>query len=266
MDWWQRNVIEPGKLPLLLALAAFVLSFVVTRTITRLIKAGKGPFRNITTGDVHVHHVVPGIFLMLVGGFWAVAAGRHSTGAMVAAVIFGIGAGLVLDEFALILHLDDVYWSDQGRKSVEVVILTAALIILILTGFSPFGIEDMSASDRRNRPVFAFNVALNCCFALVALMKGKLRTALIGMVVPFVAIIGAVRLARPGSNWARRFYANRPRARARAGLRAYRHDKRWAGPNRRLQNWIGGFSSDPPAEPASEPGEGRDRDTASPRR
>ncbi|MEV0258221.1 hypothetical protein AB0H82_28655 [Streptomyces sp. NPDC050732] len=249
-DWWYRNVVEPGKLPLLLALLSFVASFVVTRTITRLIRAGRGPFRNIRTGDVHVHHVVPGIFLMLVGGFWAVAAGRHGAGPLYAAVIFGLGAGLVLDEFALILHLDDVYWSEQGRKSVEVVMLTAALVVLVLTGFTPLGVNDLTPVERQNRALFALNVGVNCAFALIALLKGKLRTALIGMVIPFVALVGAVRLARPGSAWARRFYRNRHRARARAGLRAFHHDRRWTGPRRRLQDWIGGFTPGPsPSEP-----------------
>ncbi|MGV9884355.1 hypothetical protein [Streptomyces sp. NPDC003006] len=243
-DWWYRNIVEPGKLPLLLALLSFAGSFLATRSIARLIRAGKGPFRNISSGEVHVHHVVPGIFLMLVGGFWAVAAGQRGAGPLYAAVIFGIGAGLVLDEFALILHLDDVYWSEQGRKSVEAVMLTAALVVLVLTGFTPFGINDVTPVERQNRALLALNAVVNCGFALIALLKGKLRTALIGMVVPFVALVGAVRLARPGSAWARRFYRHRHRARARAGLRAFRHDRRWSGPRRRLQDWIGGFSPD----------------------
>ncbi|MGB8945021.1 MAG: hypothetical protein WCD21_33040 [Streptomyces sp.] len=239
-DWWYRNIVEPGKLPLLLALLSFVGSFLVTRTITRLIRAGRGPFRNMSSGDVHIHHVVPGIFLMLVGGFWAVAAGRHSLASMFAAVIFGIGAGLVLDEFALILYLDDVYWSEQGRKSVEVVMLTAALVVLVLTGFTPFGVNDLTPEERGNRAGLALNVAVNCCFALVALAKGKLQTAVIGMVVPLVAMVGAIRLARPGSAWARRFYRKRHRARARSALRAFHHDRRWAGPRRKFQDLIGG--------------------------
>ncbi|MFF3641879.1 hypothetical protein [Streptomyces sp. NPDC002564] len=266
-DWWYRNIVEPGKLPLLLALLSFVGSFVVTRTITRLIRAGRGPFRNISSGDVHIHHVVPGIFLMLVGGFWAVAAGRHGAGPLYAAVIFGVGAGLVLDEFALILHLDDVYWSEQGRKSVEVVMLTAALVVLVLTGFTPFGVNDLTPEERQNRGLFALNVGINCGFSLIALLKGKLRTALIGMVIPFVALIGAIRLARPGSAWARRFYRNRHRARARAGLRAFRHDRRWAGKSRRLQDWIGGFSeSGPDARPGSDAGSGPGAGRLPPRR
>lgn len=73
--WWERNIIEPGKLPLLLALTAFVLTFLITRVITRLIRAGKGPFRNISgSGGVHIHHVVPGVVLTVAA--WLRLGGR----------------------------------------------------------------------------------------------------------------------------------------------------------------------------------------------
>ncbi|MBZ4318820.1 hypothetical protein [Streptomyces huiliensis] len=241
MDHWlDRNVVEPGKLPLLAALTAFVLTFVVTRIITRLIRAGKGPFRNIRPGGLHVHHVVPGVVLMVIGGFGAVAAGRHGLGALAAAVLFGAGAGLVLDEFALILHLDDVYWTEQGRKSVEIVVLTAALVALVLFGFSPFGVNELTPQELRSRSILVSDILLNFLIALFALAKGKPRIALIGAVVPLVALIGAVRLARPGSPWARRFYRNRPRARRRARVRAYRHDARWNAVRNRLHDLVAG--------------------------
>ncbi|MDA5280059.1 hypothetical protein ACWGHM_16505 [Streptomyces sp. NPDC054904] len=238
--WWYRNIVEPGKLPLLLALLSFVTSFLVTRVITRLIRAGRGPFKNITPGGVHVHHVVPGVILVIVGGFGAVGSGRYGFGAALSAVLFGLGAGLVLDEFALILHLDDVYWSEQGRKSVEVVVVTAALVALVLGGFLPFGVNELTPDERQNRGLVVMNTATNFFLTLIALWKGKARTAIFGLVVPFVALIGAVRLARPGSPYAKRFYVNRPRARARAGLRAFHHDRRWAHPRRRFENFIGG--------------------------
>ncbi|MET8567133.1 hypothetical protein [Streptomyces sp. NPDC004783] len=244
-DWWHRNIVEPGKLPLLLALTAFVLTFVITRVITRLIRAGKGPFGNVQAGGVHIHHVVPGVVLTVIGGFAAVAGGRHGFGSGLAAVVFGIGAGLVLDEFALILHLDDVYWSEAGRKSVEVVVVTAALVGLLLAGFTPFGVDNMSQAELQDRANVIATVAGNFLFSLLALAKGKARLAIFGVIVPLVAVVGAIRLARPGSFWARRFYTNRPRARAKARLRAYRHDRRWSGPRTTLQNWIGG-QPDPP--------------------
>ncbi|WP_445279387.1 hypothetical protein [Streptomyces sp. DSM 118148] len=238
--WWERNILEPGKLPLLLALAAFVLTFLVTRVITRLIRAGRGPFGNVRAGGLHIHHVVPGVVLTVVGGFGAVASDRHGVGGAVAAVVFGMGAGLVLDEFALILHLDDVYWTAEGRKSVEAVVLTAALVGLLLAGFVPFGVNDLSEQELENRGSVIGTIAVNFLFALIALSKGKARTAVFGAIVPLVALVGAIRLARPGSPWARRFYGRRPRARARSALRAYRHDRRWSGPRRAVQDWIGG--------------------------
>jgi hypothetical protein len=246
-QWLQRNIIEPGKLPLLLALAAFVLTFLVTRLVTRLIRAGKGPFGNVSAGGVHIHHVVPGIVLTIIGGFGAVGGGRHGFGSAVSAVVFGVGAGLVLDEFALILHLDDVYWSEEGRKSVEVVVVTAALVGLVLGGFSPFGVNGMTHDELQDRGGVIATVAVNFLFSLVALGKGKARTAMFGVIVPVLALFGALRLARPGSLWARRFYRRRPRARARSTLRAYRHDRRWNGPRRMFQDWIGGKPDPAPA-------------------
>ncbi|WP_030251162.1 MULTISPECIES: hypothetical protein [unclassified Streptomyces] len=247
MGWFERNIVEPGKLPLFLALVSFVLTFVITRVITRLIRAGKGPFGNVSSGGVHVHHVVPGIILTIVGGFGAVAGGQYGFGSYLAAVLFGIGAGLVLDEFALVLHLADVYWTPDGRKSVEMVVLTASLVGLLLIGFSPLGVNNLSEDQEQNRAVAILTVLANFLFALIALFKGKVRLAVLGVIVPVVALVAAVRLARPTSPWAKRFYRNRPRARARSGLRAYHHDRRWVGPGRRFQDWIGGAPDQEPA-------------------
>lgn len=248
MGWFERNIMEPGKLPLLLALVSFVLTFVITRGITRLIRAGKGPFRNISgSGGVHVHHVVPGVILTIVGGFGAVAGGQYGFGSALAAVIFGIGAGLVLDEFALVLHLADVYWTPDGRKSVEMVVLTASLVGLLLIGFSPLGVNDLNEDQQQNRAVALVTVLANFLFALIALFKGKVRLGVLGVIIPLVALVAAVRLARPTSPWAKRFYRNRPRARARSALRAYHHDRRWVGPRRAFHDWIGGAPDPEPA-------------------
>ncbi|MEU9061609.1 hypothetical protein AB0D13_22815 [Streptomyces sp. NPDC048430] len=251
--WFQQNIVEPGKLPLLLALSAFVLTFAVTRMVTRMIRAGKGPFRNIAPGGVHVHHVVPGVVLTVIGGFGAVASGQHGVAAGILAVVFGTGAGLVLDEFALILHLDDVYWTEEGRQSVEVVVLTASLVLLVLAGFSPLGVDELSGEQQQNRLGVVLTYVLNFGFVLITLFKGKARMAVLGTLIPFIALIGALRLARPASLWAKRFYRRRHRARARAVLRAYHHDVRWAGPRRRFQDLIGGA---PDRTPLPGPGPG----------
>ncbi|MEV0846918.1 hypothetical protein AB0J21_13760 [Streptomyces sp. NPDC049954] len=238
--WFDRNFVEPGKLPLLLALAAFVVTFLVTRTVTRLIRAGKGPFRDIAPGGVHIHHVVPGVVLAVVGGFGAVSSGKRGVAAGICAVIFGAGAGLVLDEFALILHLDDVYWSEQGRQSVEVVILTTALVGLLVAGFSPIGVDSVSSREAGGRATAITVLLLDLLFVVVTLVKGKPKMAVIGVLVPFLAWVGAARLARPGSPWAKRFYAKHPRRRARALVRAYRHDRDWVRRARRFQDLVGG--------------------------
>ncbi|MER5436406.1 hypothetical protein [Streptomyces sp. NPDC002588] len=249
--WLQRNIVEPGKLPLLLALTAFVVTFLVTRAITRLIRAGRGPFGNISSaGGLHIHHVVPGIVLAVAGGFGAVASGRHGFGAGAFAVVFGIGTGLVLDEFALILHLDDVYWTEAGRKSVEAVVLTAALVGLLLVGAAPFGVNDINDEEIQDRGTVASTVAVNFLFSLAVLFKGKVKMAVFSVFIPFVGLVGLLRVARPASPWARRFYRRRPKARAKAILRAYRHDRRWARPGRVLGDWLGGKTTEELAESA----------------
>ncbi|MET7711246.1 hypothetical protein [Streptomyces sp. NPDC005407] len=245
--WFYRNIVEPGKLPMLLALASFIITFLATRTITRLIRAGRGPFKNVTPGGMHIHHVVPGVILTVIGGFGAVGSALHGPAAAACAIIFGIGAGLVLDEFALILHLDDVYWTEQGRQSVEVVVLAAALALLVLSGFAPLGVNQMTPDERQDRVSLIATLVINFLLVLVVLFKGKPRMALISVLVPFVALFGAVRLARPGSPWARRFYRKRPKARARARLRSFRHDRRWDRPRRRFQDLIGGAPDRLPA-------------------
>jgi hypothetical protein len=109
-SWWHRDMIAAGKLPLMLCFLAFVVTFVLTRTITRMIRDGRGPFRNqVTPSGTHIHHSVPGIILLIIGAFTAVG-GPDSLGwRSFAGVAVGIGTSLVLDEFALILHLQDVY-------------------------------------------------------------------------------------------------------------------------------------------------------------
>jgi hypothetical protein len=239
--WWYRNIIEPGKLPLLLALGSFVVCFLLTRTVTRMIRADKGPFRNVSSGGTHVHHVVPGIVLMTAGGFGAVSSASHGVAAGISAVVFGVGAGLVLDEFALVLYMSDVYWSEHGRRSVEMVVITVALVGMLLAGFLPFGVNSVGTSEGQGRGAVAATIAVNFLLSLAALLKGKPRMAVLGVFMPFLALAAAVRLARPGSFWEERLYRRRPRTRRRAVKRAARHDARWAGPQRKLQDLLGGM-------------------------
>jgi len=225
--------IRSTNIPLFVCFAAFLVTFVVTRVITRMIRAGKGPFRdNVSDSGLHVHHAVPGIILLVVGAFIAVGT-ESDAWTIVAAVLVGMGTSLVLDEFALILHLEDVYWSDEGRISVEMVSLAIACLGLALIGIRPF---DLGKSGVGAAGVVIL-VAATLASILGCVTKGKYKLALFGCFVPLAAVVGTFRLARPGSRWARRRYA--PEKLARAAERARRTDARWGGYTRWMNDFAG---------------------------
>ncbi|MCF2533943.1 hypothetical protein [Yinghuangia soli] len=246
------TLIAEGRLPLTLAFAAFLATFLITRLVTRMIRAGRGPFRNVSAGGTHIHHVVPGIILTMVGGFLAVAAGAHTVSRCIAAVLFGIGAGLVLDEFAMIVHLDDVYWSEQGRASVEVTVLAAAAVGLAITGFVPFDATGPDGTGPADYAFWAVWTLIIVGVSAITFAKGKFRLGVIGILVLPVSLTGAIRLARPNSPWARRFYRGKPRKQQRAAVRAQRHDARWAPLRRRFGDLVAGAPAEAPApEPST---------------
>lgn len=229
MDWWQENIVEPGKLPLLLCFAAFIVTFLSTRIITRLIRAGIGPFKNnVSSSGVHVHHAVPGIILLILGTIMALR-GPESPWIEIAGVLSGIGISLILDEFALILHLQDVYWSNEGRVSVEMIGLATAVFGFVLLGFSPLGVDEVTAGDLEVRLTFVTGAVLHFLLLLICVLKGKYRSALVGCFVAPVAWWAAIRLARPNSWWGRRRYRGRKleRAQRRDAKFQARWDPRW---------------------------------------
>lgn len=204
-SWFERAVLDTGRLPLFLCLLAFVVTFVTTRGITRLIRSGRGPFRdNVSSTGVHIHHAVPGVVLLTAGAFLAVGAGGATGWAEIAGVMVGVGTSLVLDEFALILRLDDVYWSEEGRISVEMVGLTVACLGLVLLGSNPFRVDGSAGAVVEIASIVA--IGLHLVFVAVTVAKGKYRMALLGTFVPLLSLIGATRLARPSSRWATRRY------------------------------------------------------------
>src|SRR5450631_1384413 len=210
-----RDVIAAGKLPLMLCFLAFVTTFVVTRTITRMIRDGRGPFRNqVTDSGTHIHHSVPGIILLITGALTAVGAPDSLGWRSFAAVVVGIGTSLVLDEFALILHLQDVYWSGEGQLSVDAVSLTAACLGLALVGFSPFGVKDVDSIELSLRLTATGILIIDGVLAFICVLKGKYRTALFALFLPPVGLVGALRLARPSSIWARHRYRGKRMGRA----------------------------------------------------
>jgi len=110
-------------------LASFVLTFVSVRSVTFLLRerASVGPFRDLMVGTRHIHHFVPGIALAFVSGGVAIVT-RNETLERWMALPFGAGMGLTLDESALLLELDDVYWSEEGILSVQITLAVTALL------------------------------------------------------------------------------------------------------------------------------------------
>lgn len=135
MHSYHRHIVEAGKEQAFWVLVAFLVTFIIVRLITHAIRAGRGPFRNISVGGQHLHHLVPGIFLLIITGYLANAL-HVRTGRTVVAALFGVGAALTLDEFALWLHLKDVYWSSQGRRSIDAIIIAATVGGLYLLSFN----------------------------------------------------------------------------------------------------------------------------------
>jgi len=137
---------------LFLASLAFLVTFGIVRGITHLIRAGVGPFHNVTSGGLHIHHLVWGILLLLVVGYaWLLEIGVGSSWvASLTAIAFGAGAALTLDEFALWLNMSDVYWERQGRESIDAVVIFAGLLSVGVWGW-PF-LRALTSLVRRHKP------------------------------------------------------------------------------------------------------------------
>ncbi|MGB3371629.1 MAG: hypothetical protein WBA81_13465 [Rhodococcus sp. (in: high G+C Gram-positive bacteria)] len=218
-----HEIIAHGRLPLLCFLLGFLGGFLLIRLSVRMIRAQvKWWPGNITPGGQHIHHVVFGIVLMLVSGISLIAVfedGTQETGAVLAA-LFGVGSALVLDEFALIFYLKDVYWSEQGRASVDAVFVAVAGTGLLLLGFHPLELLNVTDIRRDPDPLMRFALValafghLGLC--AVVLLKGKIWSGLIGLFFAPILVVGAVRLSRPGAPWARWRYTLRPKKMERA--------------------------------------------------
>jgi len=221
----------------LILLGSMLLSFAFIRFSTRMIRAEVSwwPGNIETEGGVHVHHLVFGIVLLMLTGFLGLATQPDSPWTEILSAGFGIGMGLTLDEYALWLHLEDVYWTDEGRSSVDAVIFATLIGGLVLMGTVPLG-----ANGSGSGIVLVATVALNLAVCVLAALKGKYTSAVAGMLFPPIAWVAAIRLARPGSFWSRRRYpADGSRMRRSSEREQRRHRRRT-----RFQDLVGGWTSD----------------------
>jgi lysyl-tRNA synthetase class 2 len=233
---YESHVFGAGREPAFLMLVSFILTLAGTRFYTRMARVrGWG---SAHVGEVHVHHLVPGIVLCLVAGGLAIGLEPSEFWVAFLAIVFGAGAALVLDEFAMLLHLDDVYWTTEGRLSIDACL--AAVAFLGLAILATFPLPTDSAGERLGRWIGDGVIVLSACFVLVTLLKGKLKLGLFGIVFPPLAVVGAVRLAKPTSAWARWLYPEDSRRLRRSEARAASRDARWLRRRDRFYDVIGG--------------------------
>jgi hypothetical protein len=236
----QHFLDDRGQRAGFILLGAFLVAFLFIRTSARLMRSPKvtwWPGSVQTKGGLHLHHLVWGIVLILVAGFLGFVLQPGSPWLEILAALFGIGAGLTLDEFALWIHLEDVYWSQEGRASIDAVVVATLLGGLVVLGVAPFDVSNRAAPVSSLVAV----ILIDLTFSTLAILKGKPLLGLVGVFIPLASVVGAVRLAAPTSPWARRRYPSDGRRMARSRVRFARVRARRA----RLMNAIGGAPSQP---------------------
>lgn len=238
---YESHIYDAGKEPLLFLFLSFLVTFALVRLYTRLARSRNWGSGNV--GGVHMHHMVPGVILMALCGVlgFSTLTWNSDIAYELVAIGFGAGTALVLDEFAMIFHLRDVYWTEEGRTSVDAMLMGVALAGLLLVVSAPFGIDDQTR--QWGSATFFVFIAFNVVFAVLTFLKKKPMLGTVAVLVPLAGIVGTCRLAKPGSPWARWFYdpekARGEHARARREFKLYcatwRFTQGWPG---RFETWF----------------------------
>lgn len=242
MTFLPSVALDSGQIATLWLLVGFLATFAATRFVTRRIRTnerrsaeGKQTvssfFANIHIGGVHVHHQVWGIVIVLSVGIVHFRFAPESPWLEMLAALFGIGAALALDQFALWLHLEDVYWTSEGRKSIDAILVAATVTVAFALNISPVTVADRFGGAW----MAALLVVAHVGPVMISFLKGKRHLGLLGMLVPLLGLVGAIRLAKPTSFWARRFYSEARLERARDRF-SVEYMARWD----RFRDWVGG--------------------------
>jgi hypothetical protein len=242
-DFWAR-LERHDEQGLFLVLVGFIGSFAFIRMSTRLMRSPKVPWwpgSIVSDSGVHLHHLVFGIVTMMIAGAAGFLTFGNSPWTEICALLFGVGAGLTIDEFALWVYLDDVYWAEEGRSSIDATVIAAAGMMLVLLGFTPFTIEDGSAEALLGTFLSGAIVFVLVAFSFA---KGRVLHGSIGFFVFPVALYAACRLGKPTSAWARRRYGDRrPKKQARAEAR-FPPDRRTERFKNAFRDAVGGKPSE----------------------
>ncbi|SOJ55888.1 hypothetical protein MSIMFB_03367 [Mycobacterium simulans] len=188
---------------------------------------------------MHIHHVAFGVVLVMLSGLTLVTLSVNGQEPQftIAAILFGIGAALVLDEYALILHLSDVYWEEDGRSSVDAVFAAVAIAGLLILGLHPLMLV-LPIRHGTNwvvlQSTLVGGLVLTLPLAVVVLLKGKVWTGLLGMFIVVLLVVGAIRLSRPHAPWARWRYTRQPDKMR----RALQRERIWRRPVVQAKLWL----------------------------
>jgi hypothetical protein len=203
-----------------LVLVGFLGSFAFIRMSTRIIRSGSvswWPGNIESETGLHLHHLVFGIVTMMSAGTLAFVSDGRTPYTEICALLFGVGVGLTIDEFALWVHLEDVYWEREGRSSIDATVIAASLMLLIVLGVSPVVIDSSTPKALLGSILATLIVFV---FVAICIAKGRILHATTGIFFVPIAIYGAWRIGKPNSAWARyRYGERRPRRQAKAEAR-----------------------------------------------
>jgi hypothetical protein len=201
---YDRHIQVPGKETHFLILTAFVLSFGFIRTSTHMIRAQVSwwPGNVETSSGTHIHHMFWGILLLITMGYVGIATSIPDPWFELVAVAFGIGMGLTMDEFALWLNLEDVYWQQKGRESIDAVVVTTALLVIALIGLQFWidfwdAIMVLTGFNRGNAWIAVPIQLIGIALAVVCFKRGRRLAGAFGLFIPLVAFLGVVVPRRP---------------------------------------------------------------------
>jgi hypothetical protein len=168
---------------------------------------------------------------MLAGGALGFAFFDASPGLEICAVVFGVGAGFTLDEFALWVYLEDVYWTEEGRASIDAAVLAATTMLLVLMGARPFAVGTNTVTET---VVSSAVAALAMVVSAVCFAKQRLLHGTVGIFLWPIAVYAAVRLGKPWSPWGKRFYGERNPEKAAKAAHRFRQQRR----SERVKEWF----------------------------
>jgi hypothetical protein len=242
-DFWNEHILANNRQGVFLVLVGFILSFAFIRMSTRLMRSPKVPWwpgSVVSDSGVHLHHLVFGIVTMMIAGTLGFAAHGDSPWAEICGFLFGVGAGLTIDEFALWVYLDDVYWAEEGRSSIDATVIAAAAMGLVVMGVNPLD----TGTDSEGWLALIVSGLLLVLVVAICFFKGRRLHGIIGFFIFPIALYGACRIGKPDSAWARRRYGERRSKKQAKSERRFPPNRRTDRYKDALRDIIGGKPSE----------------------